>query len=218
MNKIAKEKTMTIKEISQMLGVSRDLIEKRVKEFYPNKMKKGVTTHLNQMEVTFIKMRIQENSSLATSDDRRKLDNMPKTQLEKNLIIQQAFSLLKEEETLLRVEIDQLKQEKLINAPKVEYHDEVLSTKNAFTTQQVAEELGFTAQVLNKILKEKKIQYKKSGQYMLYAEYKGCNYTKTRTKTFKRKNGDIETTHYTVWTEKGRQFIHDLTKKEVCNV
>lgn len=200
---VKEEKLMTIKQLSDVLGVSRDLIEKRVKEVYPGKMKKGVTTKLNEMECTFIKMRIQENSSIATSDDRRKLVEMPQTNLERKMVVQQAMMILSDE-------INELKTQLAIQAPKVEYHDEVLDTSTSFTTQQIAEELGMTAQGLNKKLKDLRIQYKKSGQWMLYVEHKGKGYTKTRTKVFTRSSGKNETNHYTVWTEKGRKFLHEV--------
>jgi phage antirepressor YoqD-like protein len=96
MNNLTTEKTMTIKEVSKVFGVSRDLIEKRTKELFPNKMEKGKTTYLDQVEVTAIKKRIEQNSSLATSDDRRRLVEMPKTQLEKELLVYQAMTLQQE--------------------------------------------------------------------------------------------------------------------------
>jgi len=52
------EKTMTIKELSETLGVSRDLVEKRVKELLPNKMSKGKTTILNRKECNYVTDRI----------------------------------------------------------------------------------------------------------------------------------------------------------------
>ena len=44
---------------------------------------------------------------------------------------------------------------------------------------------------------------------MLYKEYDGQGYTDVKTSMIK--NGlDNITTHYLVWTEKGRRFIYDL--------
>ena len=102
---------MTVKEVAEALKVSTDLIKKRIKEIYPNKMKNGKTTYLNQMEVTFIKMRIQENSNLATYDDHRRLKNMPTTELEEEILIEQAMRIqanrvirLQEENKLLLIQ------------------------------------------------------------------------------------------------------------------
>ena len=52
------------------------------------------------------------------------------------------------------------------SAPKVNYYDETLQSVNTMTTTQVAKEIGMEAFTLNKILKEKGIIYKQSGQWM----------------------------------------------------
>ena len=107
------EKRMTVKEVADALGVSRDLVEKRIRELMPDRMKQGETTYLTEAEVTAIKMRIEQNSSLATSDDRRKLADMPKTVLEKQLLIRQAMALQDEM-------IAELQSQLALAAPKVE--------------------------------------------------------------------------------------------------
>lgn len=81
MLKLSKEQTMTVKELSEILNVSCNLIKKRIRELFPNKMQNGKTTYLDAKEVTAIKLRIQQNSSLTTCHDRNKLSDMPKTQL-----------------------------------------------------------------------------------------------------------------------------------------
>jgi hypothetical protein len=86
---------MTIKEVAEAYGVSRDLIEKKVREIFPGKMRRGVKTILTEEECTMISMRLKENTSLiATSDDRRKL---PTTQIERNLLVIQAFEILQDD-------------------------------------------------------------------------------------------------------------------------
>lgn len=109
------EKTMTVKEVAEALGVSKDLITKRLKELFPNKhIEPRKTLHLDEYEVSCISARIKENSSLISiGDDRRQL---VKTPLEKQLIIKQAMTFLNEtidnlekENTQLRIELDQEK-------------------------------------------------------------------------------------------------------------
>ena len=77
------------------------------------------------------------------------------------------------------------------------------------TTSQVAKGFNMTAQKLNNYLHDKKVQFKKSGMWMLYKEYDGQGYTDVKTSVIKRGLDDI-TTHSLVWTEKGRRFIYDL--------
>lgn len=102
---------MTVKEVAKILQVSDRLIRKRVKELFPDKVSAGKTTYLTESEVTAVKLRIQENSSLATGNDRTKLVDMPKTQLEKSMIIQQAMFLINEEVETLKQENNLLQLE-----------------------------------------------------------------------------------------------------------
>ena len=110
-NEPAAEKTMTVKEVAAVLGVSRELITKRIRELYPEKMRHGSTTYLNEAEVTVIKKRIEQNAHLATSYDRTKLADMPKTNLEKQLLIRQAMQLQNEMIAELEAENERLKIE-----------------------------------------------------------------------------------------------------------
>lgn len=94
-------------------------------------------------------------------------------------------------------------------APKVAYHDEVLTSTSTYTTTQIAKEFGFGAPTLNKMLHEKGIQYKQNDQWLLYSKYQGKGYTKTITRMFENGYGDVHTSQQTVWTERGRRFIHE---------
>lgn len=48
---------------------------------------------------------------------------------------------------------------------------------------------------------------------MLTAKYSEKGYTKPRTTTFIRSDGSTGTNTITVWTEKGRVFLHTLFNK-----
>ena len=104
----------------------------------------------------------------------------------------------------------QLKQQ----APKVKYADEVLQSVNTYTSTQMSKELGLReAEQLHKILKDKGIMFKQSGQWLLTAKYSEKGYTKSRTYQFTRNDGSIGTSTTTVWTEKGRAFLHYILEK-----
>lgn len=53
-----------------------------------------------------------------------------------------------------------------------------------------------------------------SGQWLLAAKYCGLNYTKTRTHSYTRQDGTQGTNNITVWTERGRWFLHQLMAKK----
>ncbi len=99
-------------------------------------------------------------------------------------------------------------------APKAEYCDEVLDSVSCFTTTQVAKELDMTVHDLTQLLLTKKVMYKQSGQYMLYAEYARKGYARNRTHDHYDAEGNHHTRTYLVWTERGRKFIHRIVKTE----
>jgi len=166
---------MTIKELASVLDVSRDLIEKRIRELYPDKMKRGITTNLNEIEVTAVKLRISQNSSIATSDDRRKLLDMPKTNLEKELIIQQAMLLQQEKIGTLQDEIVALKNLAIEQKPKAEFYDAVTKSDKWLTMKEVADILNVPDCGRNniyKILRDKKYLTRYNQPYQMYKNQK----------------------------------------------
>ena len=101
--------------------------------------------------------------------------------------------------------------------PRADYADEVLDSVSCITTTQLAKELGMTAQELNRRLCEMRIQYWQSGQYMLYAEFARQGFAKSRTHKRVLKHGMVITEMYLVWTERGREFIHQLLNPKYAN-
>ena len=94
--------------------------------------------------------------------------------------------------------------------PKADYAELVLDSVSCLTTTQIAKGMGMTANELNRILCQKRIQYGQSGQYLLYAPFARQGLAQNRTRTFRDLFGTVHTTSQLVWTEKGRQFIHHL--------
>ena len=101
--------------------------------------------------------------------------------------------------------------------PRAEYADHVLDSITCVTTTQLAKELDMTAQELNRRLCEMQIQYWQSGQYMLYADYARMGLAKSRTHTHTLSSGTVLTEVYLVWTERGREFIHQLLDPKFAN-
>lgn len=95
-------------------------------------------------------------------------------------------------------------------APKAEYYDEVLQSSETYATTRIAMELGLSAKALNKKLSDLKVQYKVDGQWIPYSKYLNGGYTKSHTVPYIKNDGTTGTNTQTVWTEKGRKFIHEL--------
>ena len=96
--------------------------------------------------------------------------------------------------------------------PKADYTDMVLQSNNLFTITQIADDYGMTAQKFNRLLHELKIQYKQSGQWLLYKPYKDKGYAFSETTIMSKNLGIVRTGMNTKWTQKGRKFIYDLLK------
>ncbi|QNQ91161.1 BRO family protein [Corynebacterium poyangense] len=92
--------------------------------------------------------------------------------------------------------------------PKLTYYDQVLKATRAVAISRIAKDYGMSAQEFNQLLADLHVQYKRDGQWLLYAEHAGHGYTKSETGT--AKNGYLWM--HTKWTQKGRLFIYDLLK------
>jgi phage antirepressor YoqD-like protein len=119
------------------------------------------------------------------------------------------------EESRQRVQILEGENEHLTGevkklAPKAEYTDMVLQSTSTYTMTQVSKELGMSAVALEKQLHDSGVMFRQSGQWILYAKYQDKGYTKPRTHHYTHHDGTTGTNTITVWTEKGRAFIHQL--------
>ena len=59
------DKHMTVKEAADMLGVSEEAIKKHIRELYPNLMRNGLITYLNEEKITEIKQKMRPTTLVA---------------------------------------------------------------------------------------------------------------------------------------------------------
>jgi DNA-binding Lrp family transcriptional regulator len=95
---------MTVKEVSEILKLDRRTIQMKVKELFPDMVKERETTYLNQTQVTMVKLSCEKTFAV-------------KTEMEKDLIIQQAMMFQNEKvanllakNEILQIELDESKQ------------------------------------------------------------------------------------------------------------
>lgn len=114
----------------------------------------------------------------------------------------------KEKETrmLLQQQVGELK-------PKADYYDQILKNKKLITISAIAKDYGMSAQAMNKILHELKVQFKQSGQWFLYARYHDKGYTHSEPQEYVKKDGSKSFRLHTKWTQKGRIFLYNLLKE-----
>lgn len=108
-----------------------------------------------------------------------------------------------------------LSKENEVLVPKAKYTDEVLMSETTYTMTQVAKEFGMGANDFSDFLFKKKIIYRQSGMWMMFAKYDNEGYSAVRTKTIDKNRGSVFTSSYLVWTEKGRMFLHNKFDKEL---
>ncbi|MDT0747167.1 phage antirepressor [Staphylococcus chromogenes] len=106
---------------------------------------------------------------------------------------------------LLQQQVGELK-------PKADYYDQILKSKKLITVNAIAKDYGMSAQALNKILHDLKVQFKQSGQWLLYAKYHDKGYTSSEPHKYTKKDGTEDFKLHTKWTQKGRIFLYNLLK------
>lgn len=115
-----------------------------------------------------------------------------------------------EEKKQLKLLTQQQEQQIAELQPKADYLDTILQSKDLFTIRQIAQDYGMTATQMNKLLNELHVQYKQSGQWLLYSKHVSSGYTKSVT-YIDQYTG--RSTIYTKWTQKGRIFLYNLLKE-----
>ena len=133
--------------------------------------------------------------------------------LQSRLVDSQSKTKQLEEQS--RLQSEQLSELK----PKADYYDTVLMSESTYTARPIAQELGMTAQRFNNMLHEMRIQYKQGKRWVLYSKYQGQGYTNSRTCFINPGGHRVWTETSTVWTEKGRAWLHSLftpKQEELC--
>lgn len=117
---------------------------------------------------------------------------------------------------ILYLESENTRQKQLIGElkPKADYVDTILRNKGLVTITQISKDYGMSGRAMNKLLAEMGIQYKQSGQWLLYSKYHGKGYTHSETINITRSDGRPDITMETKWTQKGRLYLYERLKKE----
>jgi anti-repressor protein len=112
--------------------------------------------------------------------------------------------LSRKELALLVIEIEE-EREKLQETVELLHH-----TDKTYTSGELAKELNLkSAKQLNNLLHEKRVQFKKSGTWMLYSKYSGLDYVETKQEV--TETGRV--IYHRKWTNQGREFILRLLGK-----
>ena len=97
--------------------------------------------------------------------------------------------------------------------PKADYYDEILKNPGLVTITQIAKDYGMSGKKMNDVLHDIGIQYKQSGQWLLYSKYHCMGYTHSETVDIVRSDGRPDVKMNTKWSQKGRIFLYDKLKE-----
>lgn len=129
--------------------------------------------------------------------------------------IERAKAWIAEQEEKKALMITTQKQQQLIGElkPRADYTDRILKNTGLVTITQIAKDYGMSGQAMNDLLHDLRVQYKQSGQWLLYREHHGKGYTHSETIDITRSDGRPDIKMNTKWTQKGRLFLYNLLKE-----
>lgn len=122
--------------------------------------------------------------------------------------------LIEQVEQNEKLQFDNKQKDKQIDTlkPLATYTERILQSSGLFTTTQIAKDYGMGPKDFNKLLNRLSIQYKRNGQWLLYARYHDKGYTGSETIPIKHKDGRPDSKMNTKWTQEGRLFLYEFLK------
>ena len=190
--------TMTTKEVAKSLNVNIKTIQRLVKKLFPELIKHGINTKLNEIQVTAIKLKLDKNYSIDTDVE------LPKTELEKELIIYQGMVLQQEKINRLTIQLEEAK-------PKIEFFDNVTSSKDTMDMKEVSKllkEFNMGRNNLFKFLRKKKILMANNTPYQKYVDRGYFKIVESEWDIDDETHINVKTVVY----QKGIDFIRKLLK------
>lgn len=147
----------------------------------------------------------------------------PRTEFQVPQTFSEALMLAAKQAERIEADAKVIKEQKSVIAQKEsqlaaareesEYCRNILRSHALVTTSSIAQDYGYSAKYLNKLLKDWGVQYMNDGQWILTYKYKGEGYVHSETMTIKGRNGKSTVIVHTKWTQKGRKFLYDFLKK-----
>ena len=122
---------MTVREVAEILNVSERVVQLAVKKLYPEIVKNGVSTLLNETQVTAIKLELESHHNLEGTFE-------VSTRLERQLYIAKALQFANEEIQQLQGELLQKEQRIAELEPKAEVLDKMIATASDVSVRELA--------------------------------------------------------------------------------
>ena len=182
---------MTVKEVAEAFGVDPESIKWHIRKEFPELLKNGIQTYLNEEQVTVIKKKMIPTSQLVAATTDFEMMEQAKN-------VMAWLSRKYEEEKTARVEAER-KNAVLMHVSKT------------YTATEIAKELNMkSANELNRKLSELKVQYKQNDTWVLYAAFSTLGYTEIK-QTVLDSGKVVYDRHF---TQDGRKFILDILRNK----
>jgi Rha family phage regulatory protein len=126
--------------------------------------------------------------------------------------IRRAEAWIQEQKEKQMLQLQNAQKDQIINElqPKATYYDLVLQNKSVLSIGKIAKDYGLSAQKMNDLLHELKVQYKQGECWLLHQNYADKGYTQSKTHVVDSEKSKL----HTYWTQKGRLFIYELLKNK----
>ena len=147
---------------------------------------------------------IKNHGAYITSEKIEEILNNPDT------IIRLATNLKEEQEKIRGLEYELKK-----NEPKINYYDRVLNSKDTKTATELGQEFGMTAYKLNKFLISMGVLSERYGKIYINGAFVDKGYHDIKKYPYKNSHGIEKVNEYLVWTQRGKEFIYGLLKKNL---
>ena len=191
------EKTITMQEIADAMGVSKDTIRNCVRRVFPDKMKQGKTAYFNEAEVAVISKELKNNTMVEariTSENFSQVKNTT-TELEVLANALNAFKALQDlythKEAEYKATIEAQKEKIALDAPKVDTYNRIANSTGLKTMQEAAKLLGIGSKTLFAVLRDRGIFYKTNGINLPAEKYIKRGLFEVKEEPYKRDNKDF---------------------------
>ena len=216
MNELTTEKTMTVREVAEALGVSTDTIKNCIRRIMPNRMANGKTTYLTEVEVATISKELKNNDKVIEQLTYEAGSQVKNTTTDLEILNNAMVALAdlkrlynrKEAEYKATIETQRMKIAE--DAPKVDFYDRVTESSDCIDIGQCAKVLnvhGIGRNKLFEILRNKKILNERNQPYQKYVD---CGYFRIIETSFNLPDGTQKINLKTVVFQKGLDFIRKM--------
>lgn len=122
---------------------------------------------------------------------------------------------MKEQQLELQQQLELKEKQIEVQAPKVEYYEEILKSNNLHTITTIAATYNMSAVTMNRILLLAKVIRRTGNEYSLTAKYQGEHIAKSEKFKYVNSKGETGSKNDLRWTEKGHSIIHDVVKRAI---